>query len=83
MLVRPSLNNMHEFFAEENSCFFDICLPNYMTEGTRRITYFKALESIFNCQDSSKLLEVQYDTTPPRLPHNFEVAEVSYKGELM
>ena len=29
LLVRPSCGNMHKFVAEEDSCFFDICLPNY------------------------------------------------------
>ena len=29
LLVRPSVGNMHKFVAEEDSCFFDICLPNY------------------------------------------------------
>ena len=26
LLVRPSCDNMHKFLAEEDSCFFDICL---------------------------------------------------------
>lgn len=26
LLVRPSCGNMHRFVAEEDSCFFDICL---------------------------------------------------------
>lgn len=29
LYVRPSFNNLHTFEAKENSCFFDICLPNY------------------------------------------------------
>lgn len=42
LFVRPSSNNMHEFVAKENSCFFDICLPNYTPlNHSRRITYFK------------------------------------------
>ena len=40
LLVRPSCQNMHKFIAEEDSCFFDICLPNYTTDSLRRITYF-------------------------------------------
>lgn len=40
MLVRPSCNNLHTFVAEEDSCFFDICLPNYTADSLRRITYF-------------------------------------------
>ena len=29
LLVRPSCGNMHQFVAQEDSAFFDICLPNY------------------------------------------------------
>jgi len=44
LFVRPSVNNMHEFVAKENSCFFDICLPNYTPMSySRRITYFKEI----------------------------------------
>jgi hypothetical protein len=43
MMVRPSKNNLHEFVAEENTCFFDICLPNYTADSLRRITYFKEI----------------------------------------
>lgn len=43
MLVRPSSNNLHTFTAEEDSCFFDICLPNYTTDSLRRITYFNEM----------------------------------------
>ena len=46
MMVRPSSNNMHEFIAEENTCFFDICLPNYTADSLRRITYFKEIGGI-------------------------------------
>lgn len=42
LYVRPDVTNMHTFVAEEDSCFFDICLPNYTSVAhTRRITYFK------------------------------------------
>ena len=42
MFVRPSANNLHTFVATENSCFFDICLPNYTQQKhDRKITYFK------------------------------------------
>jgi len=44
MMVKPSKNNLHEFVAEENTCFFDICLPNYTADGLRRITYFQKVE---------------------------------------
>ena len=40
LLVRPSLGNMHTFYAEEDSCFFDIMLPNYTGDHNRCITYF-------------------------------------------
>jgi len=43
LLVRPSLGNMHQFVAEEDSCFFDICLPNYTDGHLRRITYFNEI----------------------------------------
>ncbi len=43
MMVRPSHGNVHEFVAEENTCFFDICLPNYTADSLRRITYFKEI----------------------------------------
>ena len=43
MMVRPSINNLHEFVAEENTCFFDICLPNYTADSLRRITYYKEI----------------------------------------
>ena len=42
LYVRPSVNNMHTFVATENSCFFDVCLPNYTEQKhNRKITYFK------------------------------------------
>lgn len=95
-MVRPSRNNMHEFVAEENTCFFDICLPNYTTDSLRRITYFKELEMsdvdpnllADNTKEMSSVSEMQkltfltYDTTPPKLPVNFEIAEVPYRGQL-
>lgn len=43
MVVKPSRNNLHEFVAEENTAFFDICLPNYTADSLRRITYFKSI----------------------------------------
>ena len=44
LFVRPSQNNMHTFVALENSCFFDICLPNYSNSNhSRRITYFNEI----------------------------------------
>ena len=75
LFVRPSLNNMHEFVAEENSCFFDICLPNYTPENhSRRITYFKEVNKDKSCKQAKLrggLTELEYDTTPPVMPVNF------------
>lgn len=120
MMVRPSRNNLHQFIAEENTCFFDICLPNYTNDSLRRITYFKDVASLDRSQDevdacevaaaestlyqstdlskidtskiADKTLEsssridglkfIEYYTTPPRLPVNFEIADLSYIGEM-
>ena len=55
LFVRPSQNNMHEFVAQENSCFFDICLPNYTPlNHSRRITYFK---EVLNEKDPMTVLK--------------------------
>jgi hypothetical protein len=43
LIVRPSNGNLHTFVAKEDSCFFDICLPNYTTDSLRRITYFNEI----------------------------------------
>ena len=92
MIVKPSKNNLHEFVAEENTCFFDICLPNYTADGLRRITYFKKVEeeasettlqsSLDEAYREQGIQLLEYDSTPPKLPVNFEVAEVPYIGEL-
>jgi hypothetical protein len=55
MVVRPSRDNLHEFVAEENTCFFDICLPNYTNDALRKITYFKEVEN-FNLESDSHTL---------------------------
>lgn len=97
LMVRPSRNNLHEFVAEENTCFFDICLPNYTTDKLRRITYFKEhnpadhgniyhsllVDSTKNLSTHSidNLTYISYDTTPPKLPINFEIADIAYRGE--
>jgi len=95
MYVRPSFNNLHTFEAQENSCFFDICLPNYTPQSHfRKITYFKESESCaFNAQtpftdDDLKqrratLTDIVYDTTPPILPTNFAVHDVPYRGSML
>lgn len=111
MMVRPSHSNVHEFVAEENTCFFDICLPNYTADSLRRITYFKEVTGeaaaeanlsqidahkfvssmnpssfVDNTLDLSKKIQglriLQYDSTPPKLPVDFEIAEVDYRGEM-
>lgn len=97
MIVRPSRNNMHEFVAEENTCFFDICLPNYTNETLRKITFFKELDDLtvvnkdtvadntFNLSLKSTddtLRYLEYDCTPPKIPHNFDVADLAYIGDM-
>jgi len=81
LLVRPSAHNMHEFVALENTCFFDICLPNYTADGLRRITYFKEIGEADPTGPQS-VKEIEYYTTPPKFPANFEVEELSYRGRL-
>ena len=51
LLVRPSCGNMHKFYAEEDSCFFDICLPNYTADSLRRITYFNEISDHISCDE--------------------------------
>jgi hypothetical protein len=110
-MVRPSRNNLHEFVAEENTCFFDICLPNYTADILRRITYFREVltspelkgdtsaaqsvldqigidpSTIADCtkEQSSKvngLKFIEYYTTPPVLPADFDIADLAYRGEM-
>jgi hypothetical protein len=76
---------MHKFYAEEDSCFFDICLPNYTEDSLRRITYFNEISDDLvcekdgqNCQTHTKL---EYNVTPPVLPVGFDIAEVDYRGD--
>jgi len=94
MYVRPTFNNLHTFEATENSCFFDICLPNYTPESClRKITYFKennqsllSAQNPFSNEDlgtkRATLTEIIYDTTPPHLPVNFSVDNVDYRGSM-
>jgi len=88
---------MHEFIAEENTCFFDICLPNYTADSLRRITYFKELGAeVSTCEVGSEafaddtknistavpdLKFLRFDATPPKLPVNFEISDLPYRGE--
>ena len=74
---------MHTFVAKENSCFFDICLPNYTpNQHERRITYFKETGSTPHNEKYGGKTELEYYTTPPQMPVDFSVREVSYRGEL-
>eukprot|EP00353_Schmidingerella_taraikaensis_P007346 CAMPEP_0185584262 /NCGR_PEP_ID=MMETSP0434-20130131/31145_1 /TAXON_ID=626734 ORGANISM="Favella taraikaensis, Strain Fe Narragansett Bay" /NCGR_SAMPLE_ID=MMETSP0434 /ASSEMBLY_ACC=CAM_ASM_000379 /LENGTH=204 /DNA_ID=CAMNT_0028203901 /DNA_START=185 /DNA_END=799 /DNA_ORIENTATION=- len=83
LFVRPSTNNMHEFVAEENSCFFDICLPNYTPlNHSRRITYFKEVAKETMVMRGG-LTELEYYTTPPVMPVDFKVNDLDYRGELL
>jgi len=79
LLVRPSVGNMHSFVAQEDSCFFDICLPNYTTDSLRRITYFNEVADDSLGQGLTKL---EYSSTPPVMPVGFDVAELDYRGDL-
>lgn len=89
MYVRPSANNMHEFVAEENSCFFDICLPNYTSDShARKITYFKENADLVtdgaHCKINpmlSRHTELIFDTTPPVMPVDFKVHDLAYRGD--
>jgi len=80
-LVRPSVGNMHTFIAEEDSCFFDICLPNYTADSLRRITYFNEISEEIDSKNGRTTLE--YSSTPPVMPVGFEVAEVDYRGDIL
>lgn len=85
LFVRPSTNNMHEFVAQENSCFFDICLPNYTPNNHfRRITYFKEVNAENEAlRLQGGLTQLEYYTTPPVMPVDFKVHDLSYRGELL
>ncbi len=83
LFVRPSTNNMHEFVAQENSCFFDICLPNYTpANSSRRITYFKEVMTEETKKVANGLTELEYYTTPPVMPVDMKVEELEYRGSL-
>lgn len=90
LLVRPSSGNMHKFVAEEDSCFFDICLPNYTQDSLRRITYFNEVaepmigeEHTENRQHAKANTMLEYHVTPPVLPVGFEINELNYQGEML
>lgn len=96
MYVRPSANNMHEFEATENSCFFDICLPNYTPNTcSRRITYFKEQIPTTEVDAATPFADLAvkrklatytnliYDTTPPIMPTGFSVIDKQYRGDMI
>lgn len=92
MFVRPSANNLHTFTATENSCFFDICLPNYTADKhNRKITYFKdtalmeedAAETMFSGKPEllkPAYTELAYHTTAPKLPESMVINDIDYRG---
>lgn len=80
ILVRPSIGNMHTFVAEEDSCFFDICLPNYTPDTKRKITYFKEVQDIEQMSDTRTKTLIEYYTTPPVLPVGFDIKELEFQG---
>jgi len=94
MYVRPSTNNMHTFTAQENSCFFDVCLPNYShSNHLRKITYYKDTnQSSVNASlpfSDPDLLSRQpaitdliYDTCVPTDIPGFRINELSYRGTM-
>ena len=88
LLVRPSVGNMHTFVAQEDSCFFDICLPNYTEDSLRRITYFNELSSPIKCDLDGKNghnyaeTTLTYESTPPVYPRNMDLTELDYVGEM-
>ena len=84
LYVRPSTNNMHTFVAKENSCFFDICLPNYSPEGhTRKVTYYKDVGENQQNLLRGGVTELEYHTTPEiAMPEGFSINEIDYRGNM-
>jgi len=81
---------MHKFVAEEDSCFFDICLPNYTSDSLRRITYFNEISEQIGGQEGEQVgrpshlagnTTLEYYTTPPVMPVGFDIAELDYRGD--
>jgi hypothetical protein len=90
LYVRPSTNNLHTFTATENSCFFDICLPNYtQSSHLRKITYFKdvkcGLSGTRPIEETMRPTTTRliYDATAPKLPSDFVIKEVDYRGSFV
>ena len=81
LFVRPSTNNMHEFVAEENSCFFDICLPNYTTNKnyTRKMAFYKEINENPHLIKGG-MTTIEYNVTPPVMPANMDITDVDYRG---
>ena len=84
LYVRPSTNNMHQFIAKENSCFFDICLPNYSADShTRKGTYYKETGESVQNNLRGGLTELEYLTNQTLgLPKGFSINEIDYRGSL-
>ena len=93
LYVRPSANNLHTFTAAENSCFFDICLPNYTTlSHDRKITYFRDTFALCEGQiptsdpdiltKKSVLTEIEYFTNVPTDIPGFGINDISYRGSM-
>ena len=72
--MKPSTGNLHKFVAEEDSCFFDICLPNYTDKSSRKISYYNELMDGIEstCPNKSKAV-LEYHTTPPKMPIGFDI----------
>ena len=45
--------------AQEDSCFFDICLPNYTEDSQRRITYFNEISEHVGCDHHHDICHVK------------------------
>lgn len=77
---------MHKFVAEEDSCFFDICLPNYTSDSQRKITYFNEIAETVQCESHGTGEKcdtvLEYYTTPPVMPVGFDIAELDYRGSM-
>lgn len=55
VLMTPSNNNVHEFTAEENTCFLDASWPNYSGEVEKRKSYFVELKHQREIDGKTKL----------------------------
>jgi cysteamine dioxygenase len=82
LVVRPSASNMHQFVATEDSCFFDICLPNYTpVDASRRITFFEE-EHEDPMALQGGLTDLVWNASPPVMPIGFEVTDAEFRGDI-